>query len=287
MSVIFEHYRTLESFLDTVENRPYNDIFKSSEKASQRPEGARRDFYHTKSYKESTELLKNGYQEPMEAMKKELLKIDKKTTHEKSRPFASVVGYAPIVPHAIMGLPLSMINQKRTPEKAKTIHLLYGFSALGNVRPSELIKGGTMFIGLLNSLEKQGFRVKLDIVRCTTSSETDAIGYTVNLKEYSQSLNLLKLCYPLVHPSMLRRTSFKWCETLPNLDDRRYLGTMGASLIARMGYMEDKEQACIKEKAFLREHGVLNDKNSYYCNVYEAMDADNINDLAQKMGLIK
>jgi hypothetical protein len=283
MGVIVEHFRTLESLVDTIETREYNKIFKTGEKSSQSRSNS--DWYGTSSYNQSIQLIKDGFKEPLETMKKAVLKIDKQNTYTRPKTYLSPIGYAPNVPNALKGVPNSMINRERKQVQSKTIHLLYGFSAIGTTSPRDLIKGGTMFIGLVNSLERQGFRVKLDLVRCTTASTTDAIAYTVNLKEYSQSLNLLKLCYPLVHPSMLRRTSFKWCETLPDLEDGRYYGTMGQSLIIRMGYQSNREQACIKEKEFLKKHGIIKEANSYYCNVYEAMHSRDINELAQKMGL--
>jgi hypothetical protein len=289
MSVIFENFNSLEQLVDTIESRPFNGVFQGEGgRASHRIESGIDDFYGTRNYQESIDLIKNGYHEPMETMRRELLKVNKQGPAPKRKAFNSVQGFAPHVPNALAGIPTAMINREKMPVKSRTVHLIYGFSAVGDVRASELIKGGTMFIGLVNALERAGVRVKLDILRCTTSSAASAIGYTCNLKQYGQSLNLLKLCYPLVHPSMLRRTSFRWCETLPNLKDHKYYGSMGTSLIVRMGWgrtVKSQTEACKKEKEFLKKHGVIKDKNTYYCNVYEAMNSKNINELAQRMGL--
>jgi hypothetical protein len=280
-NVIFEHYNSLQELTKTIEKRPTNDIFaRRPELASQKKSKANDRFYGSATcYKNAVELLSNGYFEPMEKMKKAILKIDRKTPQIKNQFENSVVGFLPNVPRALMGLPDSMINKTKTPENEKVIHLLYGFSALGNISASELIKGGINFISLVNSLEKQGYRIKIDIVRATTTEQT-CIGYTCNVKEYDKKLNLLKLCFPLVHPSMLRRISFKWCETLPGLKDTGFGVGYGGSLIARLGY-EHKQ-----EKEFLTKQGILK-KYSYYCNVYQAKDARDVNDLARQMGIIK
>jgi O-acetyl-ADP-ribose deacetylase (regulator of RNase III) len=283
--VIFEHFRTLEELIDTVESRPYNKIWETGEKASQRTTD--KSWYGTENYAESIELIKNGYKEPLERLKRELFKINKQTSVSKPKLTTNVVGFAPHIPNALQGIPTSMITRENRQEKTKTIHLMYGFSAIGDISGTDLIQGGTKFIGLVNSLELSGYRVKLDIVRCTTATPSDAIGFTVNLKQYTQNLNLLKLCYPLVHPSMLRRTSFKWGETLPNLEDGRYYGGHGSTLVVRMGWRQNRELAYQKEKEFLKKHGVIKEKNSYYCNVYEAMSAKNVNELAKKIGLVK
>ena len=280
-NVFFEHFRSLEALNDALETRPKNKVFSGTTGHSNKTDRDYIDFCGSDNYKQASDLLLNGYREPLDQMKKALLKLD--TQGEKSRPrsFIDMVGHIPHVPNAIMGLPTSMINREKRPNRSKTIHLLYGFSALGDVSARDMIKGGINFIGLINSLEKGGYRVKLDIMRCTTSSQVTAIGYTCNLKEYSQSLNLLKLCYPLVHPSMLRRTSFRWCETVPNLTDIKYRNSYGQSLYARLGYDGNKE------REFLKEHGILKNKDMYYANVYEAFQSNSIEELAQKIGLIK
>lgn len=279
MTVIFEHFKTLNELTETIEKRPLNKVFAGERPYSETLAPKNDPFYYSASYDDASELLKSGYREPLERMKAEILKVEKNAPTPRQKRFKSISGYAPHVPNAIQGIPLSMFNRKNTPKPSKTIHLLYGFSAVGRTRAEDLIKGGVMFISLVNSLERAGYRVKIDIVRCTTTSTRNAIGYTCNLKEYSQPLNLLKLCYPLVHPSMLRRTSFKWCETLPKLTDRGYKGTYGVSLIMRF------EKDSNKERAFLREHGILNNKNMYYCNVYEAMESQTVSELAIKIGL--
>ena len=37
----------------------------------------------------------------------------------------------------------------------------------------------------------------------------------LKLKDSKQPFDILKLCFPLVHPSMLRRLSFAWLERSP------------------------------------------------------------------------
>lgn len=280
MSVIFEHFKTLENLCESIEKREVNEVYKGASLASINKSPDESSWYGSKSFEETNDLIRNGYKEPLAQLKRELVKLNKQNVSQRKQPILSVTGTAVNVPRAMMGLPKSMYKRENEPIKKKTIHLMYGFSAVGRTKPTDLIQGGTMFLSLVNSLEKQGFRVKIDIMRCTTSSSKSAIGYTCTLKEYNQGLNLLKLCYPLVHPSMLRRTSFRWCETLPNLKDRAYRESYGQTLYIRMGQNSDKE------RAFLKNHNILK-KDVYYCNVYEAIDAENIQELAKKMGLIQ
>jgi len=280
MDVFFEHFKTLESLCETIEKREVNAVYQGARLSSQNRNSSESSWYGSKSFEESNDLIRNGYKEPLDQLKKELVKLNKQNRADRKQPILSVTGTSVDVPRSLMGLPKSMYKRENSPIKKKTIHLMYGFSAVGTTKPRDLIKGGTMFLSLVNSLEKQGYRVKIDIMRCTTSSTTNAIGYTCTLKEYNQGLNLLKLCYPLVHPSMLRRTSFRWCETLPNLKDPLYRNTYGATLYIRLG------QNSNKEREFLRTNNILK-KDIYYCNVYEAMDCKTVDELARKMDLVK
>jgi len=278
MSVFFEHFKTLESLCETIEKREVNAVYQGARLASMNT--SEPSWYGTKNFTESNDLIRNGYKEPLDQLKRELVKLNKQNRADRKQPVLSITGSSVNVPRAMIGLPKSMYKRDSSPIKKKTVHLMYGFSAVGTTSPRDLIKGGTMFLSLVNSLEKQGYRVKIDIMRCTTSSTKDAIGYTCTLKEYNQGLNLLKLCYPLVHPSMLRRTSFRWCETLPDLKDQGYRQTYGSTLYVRLGRNSDKE------RDFLRANHILK-KDIYYCNVYEAMQCKNVEELAKRMDLVK
>lgn len=283
-TIIFETFKSLNHMVDTMETRaPRNAAFKNeSELSSQRDETeARRSFTETNTYADAMDLLKSGYKEPLERMKKAILNIGKNDNYQRPRMKADVVGFVPHVPNTIMNLPITMINKQRTPQKSKSIHLTYNFGAIARVSPDEIIQAGINFISLVNSLEKHDYRVKIDIIFAAASGQngnTIAI-YTVNLKEYGQALNLLKLAFPLVHPAMLRRISFKWLECTPDLKDKEFTHGYGTTLGIVLG------NNISKEREFLKENGIL--KDSYYTNSYEALRAKDVNELAAKMGIVK
>lgn len=280
-TVMIENFKNINVLAAAINKRPANKVFKGRKHlASQEKSNGYDTFYGSaESFEEALNFLESGYSEPMERMKKAILKIDKKEAAPRPRAKTSVVGFQAHVPNAIQGIPESMIIRERQKEKSKTIHLLYGFSAAGKEKAADLERGGVNFISLVNSLEKQGHRVKIDIIKCTTSTETVS-GFICNVKEYDQKTNLLKLCFPLVHPSMLRRVGFRQLETQPELSDFSFNSGYGQTLIVRMGYDSNKE------RALLEEWGLLG-KNKYYCNVYDAMKTNDVNELAEKMGLVR
>jgi hypothetical protein len=278
--IIFEHFHSLNELIDTMETRPLNSVFSPSKKQSSQKEeyDTNGKFTGTKSYEEAMSVIKTGYKEPLEKMKKAILKIGQTNPSQRPRTKNDFVGFVPNVPNALMNLPITMINREKQPNKSKNIHLTYSFCGSSDVRTHELIKAGINFISLVNSLEKQGYRVKIDALFASSVSKTIA-AYTVNLKAYGQQLNLLKLAFPLVHPAMLRRVSFKYMETAPNLKDKDFLNGYGYPLGHLMNFNGDKE------RKFLKENKILDGENLYYCNMYEALKSKDVNELAKKMGL--
>jgi hypothetical protein len=281
--VIFEEFKTLENVLETMEKRPVrNQAFKNKENlASSREEiGEKNPWSGTSDYNEAMQIIKEGYKKPLDKMKKAILKIGQNETYKRPRTKNDYIGFAPNVPNYLMNQPINMINREKQTNKAKTIHLIYSYSASSKIKPSDMITGGINFISLVNSLEKQGYRVKIDILSSFTTTKTLAC-FTINVKEYGQNLNLLKLTFPLVHPAMFRRVAFKWIETTPNLKDSDITIGYGTPLSYIMGYDTKKEAQ------YLKDNGVIKNDNTYFCTVYTAMKTNDIETLAKTIGISK
>lgn len=282
--VIHEHFKSLDNLLTTMETRPpKNEAFKKKENlSSQRiyDEGKKSPWAGTNTYDEAMDVIRSGYYEPLERMKKAILKRGKTEKNNRPKLKNDYVGFVPHVPNTLMNLPITMINKEKQVFKSKTIHLIYSFSASSVISASDMITGGINFISLVNSLEKQGYRVKVDIISSFTSVKTLAC-MTVNVKEYGQKLNLLKLTFPLVHPAMFRRIGFKWLESTPELKDVEFTMGYGTPLSYLMNYNT------IKESDYLKDHGIIKNDNTSFCTVYSAMKHEDPDKLAQAIGIIK
>lgn len=67
---------------------------------------------------------------------------------------------------------------------------------------------------LVNNLEKQGYRVILNVTMICKSSQGNIILCNkVRIKNASERLNLSKISFPMVHSSYLRRIILRWIET--------------------------------------------------------------------------
>lgn len=279
---VIEYFRTLDEFLETTQNRPLNAVFTDQKDrlSSERDESHKMKYWSgTATYKDAENTMSQGYSEPLDQMKKAILSIGQKENHAKPKTYNDFVGFAPHVPNYLMNVPINMINRERIKPKINTIHLIYSICSASKTTPEDMIKGGINFISLVNSLEKQGYRVMIDIVFTTVSNGTTA-SVSMNLKQYGQATNLLKLAFPLVHPAMLRRFAFKWLETTPELKERSFISGYGTPLNYVVGSLD-------REREYLKERDILLGKNSYYCNVYTAIQAKTVEELAKRMEIIK
>jgi len=69
---------------------------------------------------------------------------------------------------------------------------------------------------IIKKLEAQGYRCNLNIV-LGTSKGACKFYVKVRIKSANEKLNVSKLAFPLVHPSMLRRLFFRFVEVYPKI----------------------------------------------------------------------
>ena len=212
--VYFEKFDNIYKFMDTIEKRPNNDKFgKTSAKES------RNGWAGTRTYQEAVEQFANGLPETAERMKQELgaFKANANIVSTKVRPNNHYYGYTPNVAAAIIGLPKSMRRIERTPQKTKTIGLLWDCCQNCNVEAETLRKAGETVLKLVYALEIRGYRVNLD---CTPFNSEDSgrdFVVVINLKQFGQHMDILKLSFPVTSPAMFRRFGFKWAEGIPGV----------------------------------------------------------------------
>lgn len=220
-----EHFKSIHEMLDVIESRQENEVMRgkrASEKGSY-------DFTATHSYSEAKDLFRNGWEEPLSKIKRGLSKIQNNSSMQRRRVATGVVGYAPHVPNAILGLPNSMILTKTQAQKTKAVSLLYDICECAYVETDEFIRSGIAFTGLVHSLELQGVRVKIRLAFFTSKYNSEYVHASVDLKHYGEHMDLKKMCFPLIHPSMFRRFGFKWLETAPNLKEQGFRHGYGSS----------------------------------------------------------
>lgn len=258
MKTIFEQFDTMDAFKRALD-RPINEAFKLAELHSQITKKSMVEWFGTKSYEEAINLYTNGWTEKANEIRREFVKFERVTqravSYEKTRPTTSVVGFAPHVPNAILGLPNSMIHTERQPMKAKAVRIIYNMTQNAGANADTILQAGLTVLKIAYSMERQGYRVRLDLVPKCSEWGRERCLLMVSVKDWRQPIDIKKVAFPIASPSMFRRLAFHWLETTPDCKNSGWTGGYGRSF-------EDTE----KEKKMLAELGVLGD-NDYYINV--------------------
>ena len=165
---------------------------------------------NSRNYNPKEDLLLHGWTEESEKLNN-LLKL-KVSNVKQTKTTYDVAGFQCSVPRYLQGIPTSMINQKIVTKKQKNIIITKFVAYSGYVNKETIENESVKVLQLVNSLEKQGYRVTLNVLLGSYKKDT-ALAMKVRIKNSSERLNLSKVSFPLVHPSFLRRICFKWIET--------------------------------------------------------------------------
>jgi len=190
------------------------------------------------SREETYTMLREGYQPTVDALKSKL-KISAAGQGKRFKSFNDVVGYQPIIPNAIMGLPNSMVNSSLKPIKTKVIDVYYEMTVAAYTESSDLIKAGQKMLGVIMELEAQGYRFNL---YCTqgyydTSNGCDMV--CIKVKSASQPMDLKRMSFPISHTAFFRGIGFDWYSKFPK-------GTYRSGYGHAISY--DKSQSEIQEE---------------------------------------
>lgn len=130
---------------------------------------------------------------------------------EKNNTYLDVVGYNVVVPLALQNIPNCMINSKKKINN-KIVTIIYNCGASCGVEQDEIMKTTTELMKNIIKLERDGYRVNLYVMSYCT--DDNGYGFILKLKNDRETLNIKKLCFPLVSSSFLRRIDFRVKERL-------------------------------------------------------------------------
>lgn len=258
--LVFEQFDNLTAFANSLK-RETNGVFSGESLSS---ETGDKSFTGTKNWDEAMDLFENGWTDKVEEIRKDIVAFEKAkqndVSYQKKRPATSVVGFAPHVPNAILGLPNSMIQTERTPMKAKVVRIVYNMCVNCGWDEKDIMKAGLTVLKIAYSMEMKGYRVRVDANPFLANCRNEDTCALVCIKDWRQPIDLKKVAFPLAHPSMFRRLGFRWLETVPELSERSYTSGYGRSL-------EDDGDRLLREKGVLGE-------NDYFVSVRMANKAD-------------
>ena len=171
-------------------------------------------FTGTHSFSEAVDLFKNGWDAKAKELSTQLKALESKLScGTKKQARYDVVGYQASVPRYLQGIPTSMINSKNVPVKNKIITLTKNIYYAAVVDKDTILEESIKALQLVKQLEVLGYRVNLNIAACSFKSE--GMAFKVRVKSSGERLNISKLAFVLVNPSMMRRLGFRFIETFP------------------------------------------------------------------------
>lgn len=176
-------------------------------------------FTGTNSYSDALELLEKGWEEGAQKIDKRLkekLQSSMEVT-TRQRSVYDVVGGNASVPRYLQGVPTNMIRQVRTPVKQPVTNVYFNYVFPQFFTQDQIIDECIKTLQKVVALENAGTRVNLYAIKIAGTDNGTVEMVSVCLKKSTERLNVLKLAFPVAHPSMLRRISFAFDERNPDL----------------------------------------------------------------------
>ena len=215
---ILKKFESVSEFHNFLCENEVNTAFKGFEQSDKES-----DFFtkwtKTESYAHADRLLLYGdkdLQKKIEdaGVKKTRLKLNAKATRRQI--FSAVCGVAPNVPNAIAGVPTNMIAVKNVAIKQKVVNVCYFITANSDTDADDILQASANVISACMEIEASGVRVNL-YVGFLSHKLDDTVGFIMRIKSASQPFDVLKMAYPLAHPSMLRRHFFRAMEVIKDI----------------------------------------------------------------------
>lgn len=171
-----------------------------------------------KSYKEALNLLFNGWTDNLNVVQNKLNRVKTSGTGKRISFRNDVVGFAPVVPLAMMNVPKAMVNCYQKPIKSKVIKVFYNIAVSFSTSKDTILNNGIKVLEKIISLENSGYRCELYAMQAYCSMERSDV-LIVKIKEANQPLDIKRIMFPLIHPAMFRSIGFQWesrsCDFLP------------------------------------------------------------------------
>lgn len=232
--VFFTKYESVSSFLNALEKRPLNPMWKGAKKESGGTTRYHVKFTTTACMESADYLFKYGDKANYEKIKKVADKISAKGTgtRQKRRVKASMVGCVPHIGNYLAGDPNNMINiVKERVSSSKIVNILYNPAVAWHVSASDIIEAGVKILSKIKAMESQGYRVNLYTLDIGANrSRTEYVACAIRIKASDQYTDPMKLAYPLVNPSFTRRHGFKFIETESRITDRCFVSGYGVPI---------------------------------------------------------
>jgi len=217
--VVQRTFNTIEETVKFIKNTPVNEIFKIRALSSEKYD---LDFFESNTFPEALNSFEFGYNKHFAQIKNSIIKakkiIQKDIKNKMGKYSNQVVGFIPIVPNAIMGHPISMINQNIVKKNVPTTRIYIQTSNAGYQSINPIVNYRSVIFTLIDLMEQKNIRCEVYASRIVESDDEIYVN-NVKIKDFYQPFNLYKMQFPTISPDMLRRIGFKLLEIEPLIKD--------------------------------------------------------------------
>lgn len=215
-------YNNLTQWRAELDTAPTSRLFLDGDCRSQEVSTHRTKFTGTKDYQAADNLLINGDKKSTKLLKECSAPARVNNTGTKPRPRTAVVGYLPHIPNYLAGRPDSMITTDTIKVKQKIMTVIINGSVPGFMSAKDTAAACANVVSAIKAIESAGQRVNIYLYLGTHAAAEQAAAI-IKIKDSGAALQLTKIAYPLINPSMLRRHFFKFIETREYLTDREFI----------------------------------------------------------------
>lgn len=181
------------------------------------------NWHGVESGAEALQLCEKGWTVKVPEIQKMVKEIQKHIPCKKVETFNNVCGFAPVVPLALSGSPLSMLDGRQTVRKTRVIDLVYDMTIACMYHVDDLLSIGMAVLEYAMRLEASGYRVRLSVMTDYTDYDSGDFVLT-RIKSETQPFNIERQCFPLFNPAMFRVIGFGWYTTCPTTKSRSGFG---------------------------------------------------------------
>lgn len=212
-------FRSINEFVDYIQKTPTNKLFADVKTlASKDKSSYRTKFTQTQSYEEAVELLQGGWKTEAQKLTKKFEVTKKDMKLEKQvKSVLDVVGFQPVVPLYLTGVPMNMVNRKPVNCKNKIVTINYARCYSTGVDAQKIQQEAVKCLQIIKMIEDKGYRTNLNLIMCSGNALLK-----IRLKSSNERLNVSKLAFPICHPAMFRRLFFRFVEVHPSYNHERF-----------------------------------------------------------------
>lgn len=226
-----EHFNNYKEFYDTIMKRQptarktIKEVF----------DGNSTSWMGVNSIQEAHDLLMGGWSKPLEGIKVQMEKNLREIERQPmKKTYADVVGYVPIVPNVLMGLPKSMVNIRQEKVGSKILRFFIMIDRGCGNDTETIVRKMSKVLAQIAALERTGkYRCRIEVAFAGFSDSYDRdkthASCSVLVKSENQLFDVKRLCFPIIHPGMLRLLMFAWYESIPLKANEYWMSGYGRS----------------------------------------------------------